>query len=272
MAYASSLKPGGPDRVHFVLFSGGRRGTHLLIDLINSHTQVQCDSELLHPGRARPRMNSLDRFLDGHRRRSNRPIYGFKTSLHQLEEQTNPQAFLTRFCNSGGKVIYLQRTDHLRAAVSSIIAHRRKRYHDHSANPLAGQTFELDPMEVVRRVQRRISLNDAEANLLASIPHLHLEYERDLLHATIHQQTCNRVFELLGVDHCAVKTTMQKTSPPNLVTLIRNFDSVRAALKNHSLEHVLSEGHPKGARDQSAVPDGTASRSRFANDRSSHVA
>lgn len=239
VAYASSLKPGGPDRVHFVLFSGGRRGTHLLIDLINSHAQVQCDGELLHPGRVRPRMTSLERFLDGHRRRSNRPIYGFKTSLHQLEEQTNPQAFLTRFCGSGGKVIYLQRTDHLRAAVSSIIAHRRKRYHDHRADPLAGQTFELDPMEVVHRVQRRISLNEAEANLLASIPHLHLEYERDLLQTKTHQQTCDRVFDLLCLDHRGVNTTMRKTSPPELATLIRNFDLVQAALKNHGLEHVL---------------------------------
>lgn len=238
--YAADVVTCCSRRINFLILSGGRRGSHLLIDLINSHPHVHCDSELLHPGRVRRRIPFLWSYLRGHKRGHGSVTYGFKLSLNQLRLQTDPKQFLSRFHTSGGKIIYLQLTDLLRAAISSMIARQRGRYHDRSANPLDGMAFQIDADELLQRLRRRVQTNHDEAEILREISHLPICYESDLLPGERQQAATDRVFDLLEVKRISVQTDLHRTSPSQLSTINSNYDQLIEHIRQSDLSHLVA--------------------------------
>ncbi len=85
----------------FVLLSGGRRGSLLLIDLINSHPNIYCDGEMFHLNYVK-KLVFPTLYLKGLITRRLKDGYGFKLSLRHLElQQLNPKAYLTGLHNHG---------------------------------------------------------------------------------------------------------------------------------------------------------------------------
>ncbi|MEO2030931.1 MAG: hypothetical protein ABGZ35_02485 [Planctomycetaceae bacterium] len=230
-----------PTKPHFVLLSGGRRGSHLLIDLLNSHSEFHVDGELLHEnavfGMAAPRL-----YLRGFRMRHHQKIHGYKTSLDQLKNQSiEPQVFLEKVVGNGGRIICLYRRNELRAAISREIAHIRGRHRDTVENPLQGQTFHIDCRDVVSGIRRRTAVRQAETGVLRNLPHLLINYEDDLLWPDCHQQTCNRIFRYLGCDSQTVMTTHTRRSPADLSEVVSNFDEVVTAVEQAGLSEFLRD-------------------------------
>lgn len=244
-AYGMDALSGFSRRVEFVIFSGGRRGSHLLIDLINTHPRIHCDSEILHPGRVRQNI-FLRSYLRGNRSLRRDATYGFKVSLNQLRRQADPSRFLQQFQKSGGKIVYLRRVNHFRAAVSSLIARQRGQYHDRDDNPLSGDTFNIDVDELLRRLHNRCETDAEESRLLAGIPHLPVCYETDLLISEQHQVAADRIFDLLGQERVDVETQLRRTSPPELSDVISNFEQIVSAVQRSEFSSLISNDQAAG--------------------------
>ncbi len=230
---------------HFVILCGGRSGSHLLVDLLNSHSELHVDGELLHPN-AVPAMVAPRFYLRGHRLRHRWKIHGFKVSLTELQTQgLEPRAFFEDLTRSGGYVIHLHRSNAFRSAISSSIAHTRGRHRDTVVNPLQGQTFHLNCNAVVENVTQRVSAQETEFDVMRDLPHLSLNYEEDLLWANCHQLTCDRVFQHLDCGSQLVTTSHSKRSPADLSEVIGNYDDLVSALQAAGLSRFLSDGEYK---------------------------
>jgi hypothetical protein len=143
-----------PDRgpsLRLVIFGSGRTGSSLLMDLLNSHPEIECEDEI--PSH---RVLSARRFLDARAALSRRPVFGFKLKLHHLTTQgiTDPAAFLGRLHAGGCRIVHLTRRDRLRQALSSAVARQRLAQHQTVAGrqPRPGP-FRIDVPWLIRRMR-----------------------------------------------------------------------------------------------------------------------
>lgn len=239
-----SLTPNKKQR--FVILSGGRRGSHLLIDLLNSHTDLFADGAILNAGTV-PVLAWPQLYLLGRQRCRRQKIYGFKTSLNHLERQKiDPHSFLTEFLQTGGKIIHLYRSNVLRSVVSREIAHTRGRHHDTVANPLRGQKFQINCDDLVSKIEDKVAERKAEADTLRDLNHIAINYQNDLLSPNRHQATCDRIFQHLGCPSQTVSALLAKRSPPNLRDVISNYDEVALVVHRAGLSPLLEHetNHP----------------------------
>lgn len=248
--YSSAIMSLTPDaKQRFVILSGGRRGSHLLIDLLNSHTDLHVDGAILNaetvPAMAWPRL-----YLHGRERRHRQETYGFKAAVNQLERQKiDPWSFLAEFTHAGGKIIHLNRSNVLRSVISREIAHTRGRHYDTAANPLQGQKFHIDCSDLLSRLEEKIYQRKTEAGLLRDLDHIAVNYENDLLLPERHQATCDRIFQYLHRPSQPVVTSQTKRSPPDLRDVISNYDEVACIVEQAKLSHLLNDEtvHPMPA-------------------------
>lgn len=66
--------------MHFVILCMGRTGSTLLVDLLRSHSEIECQGEIFGPAEGYVQHPGLTRgeYLDGPAYRTDRPIKGFK--------------------------------------------------------------------------------------------------------------------------------------------------------------------------------------------------
>jgi LPS sulfotransferase NodH len=221
-----------PDRgpsLRFVIFGSGRTGSSLLMDLLNSHPEIECEDEILSH-----RVLNARRFLDARAELSRRPVFGFKLKLHHLTTQgiTDPAAFLGRLHAGGCRIVHLARRDRLRQALSSAVARQRLAQHQTVAErrPRPGP-FRIDVPWLIMRMRELDASLEGERATLAGLPHLALWYEDDLLRRESFQPTLDRVFDHLSLRPAPVSTEYLRTGTDRLADLVANLDEIREALR-----------------------------------------
>lgn len=235
-------------RPWFVLLSGGRRGSHLLIDLLNSHSEFNVDGEVLQPN-AVHRMLFPRLYLRGCRARHPHKIYGLKASLRQIESQgLYPRQILKETLKSGGRIVHLVRSNLFRVAVSQQIAHIRGVHFDTVPNPLEGRRYVLNPERLVSSIRQKEIRRREEHETLAELPHIRLDYEADLLLPQQHQSTCDRIFAEFGVSPEPVLTIHQKRSPSDLSEIVTNYEEVSRALEEAGFCHYLTSADARAEK------------------------
>lgn len=250
--YVSAIGHSAPNvSTGFLILAGGRRGSHLLIDLLTSHSDVHVDGEILHAN-AVPRLMFPGLYLKGLRARRKASTYGFKVSLwHFSYHRIDPLSFLSEFADRGGHIIYLHRRNFFRSAVSRQIAHQRGIHRDTVSNPLQGLRFAIDCTKVIEEVQKRTSQRQEECNTLSGIPHLSVNCENDLLDPENQQAACDRIFRFLGCDSTRV-TSFTKRSPPVLTEVVSNYDELAAAVSQAGWSHLLADKDYEARTGQAA--------------------
>lgn len=229
LAYARSLAPGGGlPEVRFFLYGDGRVGSELLVDLLDSHPRVRCESEVLHFAVRWPM-----RYLEGRARAAGTAAYGFKLLNYQLRatvRRGDPARLLAELVGEGWRLIHMKRANVLRQAASALVSRHRKQWHSQKGErPLTGKVC-LDCRELLRlmeAIERDVATDDAA---VAELPHLETVYERDLLDAGQHEATARRVFQYLGLPPSEVSTRWAKVTPKRLSDFIGNYDEVRSAV------------------------------------------
>lgn len=213
----------------FFIFAQGRTGSTLLVQLLNSNPDIYCEGEIL-----RRKVLSPYHFVKAYSHRSQRPFFGFKVKIYQLttdQRIEHPKAFLERMLRDGWKLIYLQRTDIVRHAMSNVVAaHRRSFHHRTSQGALKLEKFRVDAPNLIHRIKLRERWLRDEAEVLNGFSYLPVHYETDLLHTDRHQETLNRVFDYLGVARATVKAQLVRTSKDKLADVIENYDEVLRAI------------------------------------------
>lgn len=111
----------------FLIFAEGRGGSSVLVNLLNSHQDVYCDGEIFNAvSNYKIRFPQL--YLKSRKQITRliaKPVYGFKAKYTQLVIQQGYQKdFLKKLHNSGWKIIYLKRSNFLKATISTIVAEK----------------------------------------------------------------------------------------------------------------------------------------------------
>lgn len=224
----------------FIILAQGRAGSSLLVDLLNSHPQMHCDSEIL-----RYRIPFLKMFLNGRSKINSHKTYGFKLKLNHLidaQKITQPEIFLRDLQQAGWKIIYLERKNQLRRIISWYVAKERgDAEYRIDQGPLKLQQVVVDSNRLVQDLEQKEAASNMEKEVLKDIPHLKICYEEDLLNEALHQTTLNRIFDFLNLDAVPVGTELQKICADSLNHIIANYDEMAQVIGQTKYAHFLTD-------------------------------
>jgi len=234
-------------KTKFVIFSQGRTGSTLLVDLLNNHPDIQCDDEILNVQLSGKRIFPI-LFVKAKANLNKKKVYGFKVKIYQLnnlnlmkshpDQNKDPKKFLINLYKSGWKIIYLTRKNILRQVISSHIAEKRGSYHHRTTEgKLALPKMYIDPKEILIQIKNREGYKDFEEEILKHIPHLKIIYEEDLL--VNKQKTLNKIFVYLGLDSYPVKSNLVRTSKKNLKDYIINYKELVKSISKTQYRYFL---------------------------------
>lgn len=225
-------------KIKYFVFTQSRCGSGLLGTLLNNNHHIHVDGEILN-ARARCKAFSINLYLKARSKQAileNKDVYGFKIKLHHLTDFyglsfDEAKSLVSKLSEEGWKIIYLYRSNILRRSLSSLAARQRNLRHFHgSANKLRKIHVDCEALlERIRESEERVKLDQ---QILKDIPHLLIEYEKDLLDQSLHSETCKKIFEYLGIPTVEVETKLTRTSTDDLSQTIENYDEVKATLEN----------------------------------------
>lgn len=221
----------------FVVFGQGRTGSTLLASLLSSHSEIQCDGEIL----AERVRHSLG-YIESHEAASEKPVYGFKVKIYQLSETQKlvPAEFLRNLVNVGTKIIFLSRRNLLRHALSNYVA-RANRYHFRIGERVDVKPVHFEPEELLEVMNRRAEHRRKEEAAVLNLDVHRMVYEDDLIDPVVQQRSLNDCFTFLGVPLQPVFTDLIRGVTGPLSSYFSNYSEVAAALKNTQYEHFLSD-------------------------------
>ncbi|MEM1367662.1 MAG: hypothetical protein AAGG02_06500 [Cyanobacteria bacterium P01_H01_bin.15] len=237
-----ALRPTGPTK-RFVIFSRGRSGSTLLVDLLDSVDSVWCDDEILHYRVYFPRLH-----VEAQAGKVSTDIYGFKLLTYQVDQVqgiANPKAFLQSLVESGYQFIYLVRRNLLRYGLSNMVALQRGKFHFRDSAQRVKYRINVD--ELFDWMEASQTLADQEAKWLSGISFLELFYEDDLLKAASHQATVDRVCQYLQIPSTPVKTNLRRATPPRIADFVENADELltviaKSPFAEYAAQELANEG------------------------------
>lgn len=224
----------------FFVFGQGRSGSTLLCNLLNSHPDIYCESEILFHRRLAPVSFALGR----QKRAPSDKMYGFKVKVYQLDNvqtRTDADRFVRELViNHEWRLIFLWRKEILRQTISAIMAWRKGLWHaKKDEQDAVERTVRLDPDHVIDSLYFRIRNMERERAIIADLPHEVVTYESDLLNPEDQQPTLSRLFQFLDLPDHTVETSLRKTSKPDLSEQIENYQEIRDAILENGLGEYL---------------------------------
>jgi len=223
------FRPKAKPTKKFVIFTVGRSGSGLLVNLLQSHAHINCDDELF-----QRRLFSPLNYLRFKERLSRKDVYGFKLNTYhfRIQKIEKPLQFVGEIYDAGYRIISLKRRNLLRQVISHMFALHRNMFHQrNSQDKRPHQPFIVS----LDKLQEELSLFESywalRDQILEHFPAFELYYEDDLSDSTKHQTTMDKVSGFLDVPPSRVQTSLSKTTPKELSSFIANFDQVRAFLR-----------------------------------------
>ena len=227
--HAAGLLP-GPRIGRLCIFTSGRTGSELLVDLLDSHPRMRCEGEIL-----RNPQGDAVRFVRGRVRvaafRGNE-AYGFKFITGQtwsLGRRMELRNFAEALSTDGFRHVRLRRRNLLRQALSQLRAGQTRRFHVRT--DVAASALPIDPVQLIYTMCS-MELNDMylDRQLEGRDP-VELVYEDHLESEAARGPALARLFELAGLDPLPPSTDLRKQTPASLTDAIANYDEVATALR-----------------------------------------
>lgn len=224
----------------FAIVAPGRCGSHLLIDLLNSHPAIECHAEgrIFRKG---TRVHAPLIYLNGLAALAARPVYGCKiTAGHVRRHRLDADLLVQQLVNAGWGLVLLSRRNLLRQAVSGIVARERGVYHDRGSPPAERVRVTVAPEQILGSLAALEAKQRLLARWVSPFPHVHLVYEDDLEPVDRHQPSIDRILSMLDLASHPVATDLVKTGTRDLSATIRNFGEVARALQGTRHERFLA--------------------------------
>lgn len=223
--------------MNFVVFGQQRTGSTLLVRLLQSHPQVQCDGELFGnyiwgKGYKRWLRPLVRRFPEPYIRwkasRSTAPVYGFKLLVNQVAA---PSTLIARLQRSGWQMIHIQRRRLFDVAMSRTVATMTGHWagFQNDGQP-AFTSLAVAPERLLQQAQQCITLRQKELVALRTIPHLLVMYEDDLLDDQNRNRICSLIFAALQIEQRPVFTARQRSWDRPYRELVTNYAELAALM------------------------------------------
>lgn len=241
----SAFKSYAEPKTKFIVFAQGRTGSTLLIDLLNRSPEIHCDGEIF--GASMPiRILFPVWYKRGLIKLRKAPVYGYRIKIYDLTmfHSYRPEEaidFMRSEFSAGWKIIFLNRKNKLRQAMSSLVAEARDQYHvkglDHKKK--GKDRVKVDAVSIPDRLKKLNAFSDWEQKALVGFDYLDINYEHDLLPNEKHQQTLDRLTSYLGVGACIAESKLRRSSANDMADYVLNYDEVLEILKANDLMHYL---------------------------------
>jgi hypothetical protein len=233
----------------FLIFAQGRSGSTLMVDLMNSHPDVLSLGEILQ-NNVITNVRNPRKFAEGLCTLSKKPACGFKVKVYQLEgaQRKDPAVVLADFHQHGWKIIYLVRRNLLRHAISDIRSEKTGQFHNVQKSDGDRSTtgkrskIHVTIEELMQAIQFRVDCISKEERALKPLPHLTIEYEKDLLDPDAQRDAMNRIFAYLNLPPHDAETSFRKVTSKNIADDVENFDELERALKKTEHAQYLGWG------------------------------
>lgn len=227
-------------QVRFLIVAQGRTGSTFLTSSLDSHHELTCADEILDRPMLAPRL-----YAENRARGAEGKGFGFHTKpedhLIRMQRIKNVRRTLSALHGDGWKLIHLCREHHLAHLVSLQVARENQVYHLKKGKELKKRTVSLDPAKVEAKIASRADALAWERSLLADIPHLALEYGRDIKSPDVQGETLLRIQNFLGVEPMPTSTSLKKAVTKPLSDTVENWDDVARALGPTPYAHLLSD-------------------------------
>lgn len=232
----------------FIIFGQGRSGSNLLVHLLQSHPQIQCDGEIL--GRKRWR-RGIKKLTYGFLRhfpapyifwkasRSNRDVYGFKLFVHHVPavDRTIHAAHVR-----GWQIVHIQRRNLFDQAVSRVVATVTSHWGGFDRVKEPDTVFvTIPPERLLAMIQEYVTNRRKILQVLKDVPHILVTYEDDLLDGAARNRICGTIFQSLGVEMRPVSTTRQRSWNRPYSELIVNYADLLGLLATAEVQALHDE-------------------------------
>jgi len=229
--------------MNFVIFGQGRTGSNLLVSLLQSHPQVQCDYEILGgdfiwhlgPFRVRSLAHRLARrypvpYLMWVSSRSTKAAYGFKLLFGHVE---SPQHTISHLNRQNWQIIHIQRRCLFDAAISRSVAFVTHHFGEYAPSThMDGLCIEIPPSKLIRQVQHCIKIRRGELLALTGIPHISVTYEVDLCSEIDRNRICSVIFNALHVEPYQVSTARERSWNRPYRELVTNYAELHELMQS----------------------------------------
>ena len=221
------------------ILTNGRTGSELLVELLDGHPQMRCESEILRE----PQRDPL-RFVRGRAHsawRHGAKAYGFKFITGQASSlgwRRDLPGFLRALQADGFVFVRLSRRNLLRQAVSSVRARQVREWHVRTQDE-RGPSY-IDPVQLIFTMRNLELLHEYLGTALPGAP-IDLVYESDLSEEDDRERTLATIFAAVGLEPAAPRSTLHKQTPTALADAISNLDEVAAALRTTRYAEHLEE-------------------------------
>ncbi len=211
---------------HFVIYAQGRTGSHLLMNLLSSHSQVECAGEVLNrerwPGAwSAARAVALAApwlYLPRLAANAHRVCWGCKVPI------ATSRVGLQRLHRRGWRIIHLQRRSVFDRTTSWCVAHLSGRFQP------VGQEQAPRLHVPVALFREQVAFREAwdlrVGSVLQDVPHLPLFYEDHLLDDTRRQSTADLVCDHLGIAREPMRASTPRSWSAGYDDIIDNFDEL----------------------------------------------
>lgn len=240
-AYLLAAIPQRANCERTLIFGEGRSGSTLLENLLSSTGHFAPQGEVF--GEKGRKILYPERYLRGQSSRWPDKNFLCHVKIHHLlsrRRPVEPQPFLQGLCDGGWRIIFLQRTDRVRQALSYLVAEVRGAYHKRDDLP---ETIAVHvTRERLEALLERAAIGAREEQeALADIDYHEVVYERDLEDASKHQQTIDDVLDFLALPRRPASTSLRKVIAQPLSEVVLNYDEFAGWVTDMGLRASLRE-------------------------------
>jgi LPS sulfotransferase NodH len=236
--------PYPPDQARVVIFAQGRTGSTLLEHLICSTGHFEPNGEILNVD-FEEEVAAPAEFVRGMAKSGVMDNFIFHVKIYQLTHDRSapidPAAFLKALREDGWTIVHLTRENIVQHTLSNVVAEHRgcyRKFDDEKEN----LRITVDCEAFVAGVRARLRHADAERAALDGVDHLAVSYERDLLDASCHQRTVERLLDHLGLERRPATTRRRKVNTIPAAELVVNYDEFAACVTRNGWKRFLREG------------------------------